>query len=83
MNRSCISISTSISIDPMQKWLPLTSSQVSSTTNGATSKGNEIIHFSEKFRYFWVKASKVLNHLNLRDLCENFTLAQVASFSCF
>ena len=69
----------------MQKWLPLTSvtGPVSSTTNGATSKGNEIIHFSERFRYFWVKASKVLNHLNLRDLCENFTLAQLASFYVF
>ena len=59
------------------------SGKVSSTTNGATSKGNEIIHFSDKFRYFWVKDSKVLTHLNLRDLYENFTLAQLASFSCF
>ena len=59
------------------------SGKVSSTTNGATSKGNEIIHFSEKFRYFWVKDSKVLTHLKLRDLYENFTLAQLASFSCF
>jgi len=57
-------------IDLMQKWLPLLSGQFSSTTYGATSKGNEIIHYSEKLWCFWVKDDKVLIHFNLRDLYE-------------